>query len=235
MNIAIIPARGGSKRIPQKNIKLFYGKPIIAWSIEAAQKSQCFDSIIVSTDDSKIAEIAKAYGAETPFMRPEELSGDFITTRPVVNHAINWLVANRTKPDYVCTIYPTAPFVTAEDLKESFEKVALSKAQFIFTMTAYPFPIQRSVKLTTDGKIEMCFPEYRDTRSQDLEEIYHDAGQFYWGKTDAFLENLPTFSEYAIPYLIPRTRAQDIDTLEDWQIAEAMFASIIKNENNHSR
>lgn len=221
--IAIIPARGGSKRIPRKNIKYFCGKPMIAWSIEAAKKSGMFDHIIVSTDDIEIAEVAKQWGAEVPFIRPTELSDDYVATRPVINHAISMAAALYGQPDYVCCIYATAPFIRAEDIRCGLKKLIEEGCDFAFTVTSFPYPIQRALKITAKGRIDMFSPEYRATRSQDLEEAYHDAGQFYWGKTEAFTNDLPTFSEHAAPIILPRYLVQDIDTLEDWYRAELMF------------
>jgi pseudaminic acid cytidylyltransferase len=223
MRIAVIPARGGSKRIPRKNIKDFCGKPMIAWSIEAATASGLFDHIIVSTDDIEISEIAKQWGAEVPFVRPQELSDDHTATRPVVNHAIGMTEKLYGCPEYVCCIYATAPFIQAEDIKLGLAKLIEAKCEFAFTVTSFPYPIQRAIKITTEGRVDMFNPEYCVTRSQDLEDAYHDAGQFYWGRTDAFTKNLLTYSEHAVPIILPRHRVQDIDTPEDWYRAELMF------------
>ena len=228
MNICIIPARGGSKRIPKKNIKLFNGKPIIAYSIETAISSQCFDDVIVSTDSEDIATVAKKYGATVPFIRPKELS-DYVTgTMAVTNHAIDWCIQNLQKPDFVCCLYATAPFVTTNTLQDSFQALLKSKKNYCFSMTSFPYPIQRALKMKNE-ELSMFYPEYLTARSQDLEESYHDAGQFYWGRTDAFLNKLPTFSQHAQPFILPRYLVQDIDTLEDWQTAEYMHKSITNN------
>lgn len=227
MKLAIIPARGGSKRIPRKNIRDFCGKPILAYSIEAARSSGCFERIIVSTDDPEIAAVARQLGAETPFVRPAELASDVAGTIPVIKHAIEWFCEKGTKPEYACCIYATAPFILAEDLKRGFEILLASGKEYAFTLTSYPFPIQRAVKLTSSGNLEMFQPEYYDVRSQDLEDSYHDAGQFYWGRSDAFLHDVPLFSQAASPVLIPRYRVQDIDTLEDWTCAELMFKALM--------
>jgi N-acylneuraminate cytidylyltransferase len=221
--IAVIPARGGSKRIPRKNIRDFCGKPMIAWSIEAAKDCHVFDHIIVSTDDAEIAEVAKSFGAEVPFLRPKELSDDHTATRPVVNHAIQILEGLYGRPDHVCCIYATAPFIRAEDLKSGLKKLIESGSNFAFSVTSFAYPIQRAIKISEDGQVSMFNPEYRNAQSQDLEEAYHDAGQFYWGKAEAFLDNLPTFSGHAVPVVLPRYRVQDIDTMEDWKRAELMF------------
>ncbi len=223
MNICIIPARGGSKRIPQKNIKEFNGKPIIAYSIEAAIKSKCFEQVIVSTDDDEIREVAKKYGASVPFMRPHELSHDYVGTIPVIKHAIEWFESNNNLIDNVCCLYATAPFIQPQTISKAYKQLKNSEADYCFSVTSFPFPIQRSVKLTRNNRINMLYPENFDVRSQDLEVAYHDAGQFYWGKSMAFKEELAIFSEISSPYILPRFLVQDIDTLEDWIMAEAMF------------
>jgi len=231
MKIAVIPARGGSKRIPRKNIKHFCGKPIIAYSIEAALQSDCFDRIIVSTDDREIADIAKDYGAEIPFFRPRALSGDFTGTNAVVKHAIEWYKTQGLSIDQACCIYATAPFINIQTIQKG--EVLLngsSEKMFAFTATSFPFPIQRAFKLQKYSSIQMFYPKHIMTRSQDLEEAYHDAGQIYWGKASAFLNDLPIFSSRSIPIMIPRYRVQDIDTLEDWQRAELMMKVLIKEK-----
>lgn len=229
MKVAIIPARGGSKRIPRKNIKLFFGLPIIAYSIKAAQESNLFDRIIVSTDDPEIAQISKRYGAEIPFLRPAKLSDDFTTTGEVISHAIEELQKEGEKIDLVCCIYATAPFIQIRDLKESYQLLVNNDADFAFSATSFPFPIQRAIKLNERNQVEMFQPENLLTRSQDLEEAYHDAGQFYWGKAEAYLENKPVFSPQSCAILLPRERVQDIDTPEDWKRAEIMFQVLEKD------
>jgi len=223
MNLCVIPARGGSKRIPRKNIKLFNDKPIIAYSIESAIQSKCFDNIIVSTDDLEIAEIAKQYGAEVPFLRPEELSNDHAATIPVINHAIDYFTSINNKPNNVCCIYATAPFVSAKSIKKAYQLLIQEDAGYCFTATSFPFPIQRAMKVTKNNRLEMFQPENFNVRSQDLEEAYHDAGQFYWGKANTFLQEKPLFSDCATPYILPRHLVQDIDTPEDWVRAELMY------------
>jgi pseudaminic acid cytidylyltransferase len=223
MKLAIIPARGGSNRIPRKNLREFCGKPIISYSIEAARQSNCFDHIIVSTDDAEIATVARDWGAETPFSRPSELANNFAGTIPVIKHAIEWFTENGMQPELACCIYATAPFITSQDLRRGLDTLLSTKSEYAFTMTSYPFPIQRAVKLTPSGHVTMFQPEHFNTRSQDLEAAYHDAGQFYWGRCEAFLRELPMFSEAAAPVLLPRHCVQDIDTLEDWNRAEHMF------------
>lgn len=226
MKLCVIPARGGSKRIPRKNIKDFCGKPVIAYSIEAAKKTHLFEHIIVSTDDQEIAEVALQWGAEVPFIRPAELADDYAPTRPVVNHAINSVTSLYGKPDYVCCLYPAAPFVQAADLIKGFKRLIEEEAEFSFTVTHFPSAIQRALKMNVDGRLEMFNPELRFTRSQDLEEAYHDAGQFYWGKTDAFLKDIGCFTSVSVPIILPRYLVQDIDTPEDWRQAELMFLAL---------
>ncbi|ACH64900.1 pseudaminic acid CMP-transferase [Aliivibrio fischeri MJ11] len=224
MKIAIIPARGGSKRIPRKNIKLFYGKPMIAYSIEAAIESGCFDKVIVSTDDHEIAEVAKQYGAEVPFMRPKNISDDYATTMDVIQHAVQWYEQQGLSLTYVCCLYATAPFVQSKDLQKGWEIVQQPDVKYAFSATTFPFPIQRAIKLLDSGSVSMFSPEYELTRSQDLEESYHDAGQFYWGEASAFSQKLAIFSQYSRCVILPRKQVQDIDTAEDWEFAEALFA-----------
>jgi len=228
VNIAIIPARGGSKRIPRKNIKLFFGKPMIAWSIEAAKASGCFDRIIVSTDDDEIADIAKRYGAEVPFMRPAELSKDFAGTTSVVKHAIETLLAQGGTLNDVCCIYATAPFVTAEDIRQAFEKLVANNCNYVFSATSFPFPIQRALKVSERGYVEMFQPENFAKRSQDLEESFHDAGQFYWGTVKAWVDESLIFGHNSMAHILPRYRVQDIDTPEDWLRAEMLFKALEK-------
>lgn len=224
----MIPARGGSKRIPRKNIKEFLGKPIIAYSIEAAKASGCFDKIIVSTDDYEIAEVAREYGAEVPFMRPKEISDDYATTVDVISHSINWFLENSIVVENICCIYATAPFVEADDLKSGLAAIQDNGFQFAFSATSYAFPIQRAIKVNKDGAVDMFNSEYMNTRSQDLEDAYHDAGQFYWGKAKAFLDGKPIFSPEAFAVKLPRKRVQDIDTPEDWDAAEIAFKLLAK-------
>jgi len=225
MNIAIIPARGGSKRIPRKNIKLFHGKPMLAWSIIAAKNAACFDRIIVSTEDAEIAVVAQEYGAEVPFMRPVEIANDYATTTEVISHAITWLNQHGQMPERVCCLYATAPFVDADDLRQGLALLtADSQCQFAFSATRFGCPIQRAIKLDASGKVSMFQPEYQLTRSQDLEEAYHDAGQFYWGRASAWLKRQPIFAAHSKLVLLPSFRVQDIDTPEDWLRAERLFS-----------
>lgn len=227
MKLAIIPARGGSKRIPRKNIRPFHGRPIIGWSIDAAKTCGLFDRIIVSTDDGEIADVARSEGAEVPFVRPADLSDDHTGTVAVINHAIRWHIEAGYAVEDVCCIYATAPFVTATSLAEGYRRLTERDRGFAFSVTRYGFPIQRALRIGGDGTLSMFQPEHLGTRSQDLVEAYHDAGQFYWGKADAFLNNLPLFSEHAVPVILPSHLVQDIDTLEDWRRAELMFATLV--------
>ncbi|MGL5103532.1 MAG: pseudaminic acid cytidylyltransferase [Plesiomonas sp.] len=229
MKIALIPARGGSKRIPQKNIRPFAGKPIIAYSIEAALQASCFDAVIVSTDDPAIVEIAQQYGAEVPFMRPAEIANDYATTTDVIRHALLWFHQQQQPVDALCCLYATAPFVRAEDLLAGYHLLAQDDTDYVFSATRYSFPIQRAIKLDAQQRVSMFQPEHLSTRSQDLPEAFHDAGQFYWGTADAFLNSKPIFSPAARAMILPRQRVQDIDTPEDWEYAELMFR-LLHNE-----
>ena len=222
MNIAIIPARGGSKRIPRKNIELFCGKPMIAWSIEAALNSKCFEQVIVSTDDEEITSIAQNYGADVPFVRPKKLSDDHIGTNPVIAHAIEWLNCQGLNPDLICCIYATAPFICLLDIQAGLDLIIEKDCDYVFSVTSFSFPIQRALNFEDDGKVGMFYPSNFYTRSQDLEESFHDAAQFYWGKTQVWLEGKPAFLSNSFPIRLPRHRVQDIDTFEDWQRAEKM-------------
>jgi len=231
MNIAIIPARGGSKRIPRKNIRDFCGKPMIAWSIEAALASECFDHLIVSTDDREIADVARAHGADVPFTRPAELSNDRAATIPVIAHAIEWVGEHIGPVERACCLYATAPFVSGDDLREGLRLLIDSSADYAFTVTSYAFPIQRAIRIRSDGGVEMFNPEHFSTRSQDLEEALHDAGQFYWGTSEAWLFGRPIFAPHSRPLVLPRHRVQDIDTPEDWTRAERLFIQFASAHN----
>ena len=225
MKIAIIPARGGSKRIPKKNIKKFHGKPLIAYSIETALKSKLFNKIIVSTDDEEIASIARKYGADVPFLRPRELADDYTTTGAVIDHAIEYFKDQGEKYEYICTIYATAPLLQIKYLIEGYEKLKNSDAVNAFSVTSMPFPIQRTFKITKNGRCEMFWPQNYMSRSQDLEEAYQDAGQFYWTKANKKSDEI-MFGKDSIPIVLPRYLVQDIDTLEDWKRAELMFSAL---------
>lgn len=227
MRIAVIPARGGSKRIPRKNIKAFNGKPMIAWSIEAARSSGLFDRIVVSTDDEEIAEVARMWGAEVPFMRPDELSNDYAATTAVIAHATQWVLDQGFDVAAVCCIYATAPFVHTDDLGRGWDALNSGDWDYAFTVTDFAAPIFRSFKQTAEGGVEMFFPEHFGTRSQDLPVALHDAGQFYWGRPAAWLEGRRIFDRRSVPVIIPRWRVQDIDTPEDWARAEILAPIIM--------
>jgi N-acylneuraminate cytidylyltransferase len=222
MNIAIIPARGGSKRIPRKNIKDFCGKPMIAWSIEAAKLSGLFEHIIVSTDDEDIAAVSKQWGAEVPFLRPADLSDDHTGTTEVVAHAAQWAVDAGFALEAVCCIYATAPFIQASDIIKGWDVIRGSAWNYVFAATEYESPIFRSFQRNKNGGIEMFYPDHMKTRSQDLPIALHDAGQFYWGKTSSWIGMKPDFDENSTVIAIPRWRVQDIDTPQDWLRAEMM-------------
>jgi len=226
VKIAIIPARGGSKRIPRKNIRPFCGKPIIAYSIAAAKESALFDEIVVSTDDEEIASVARDCGATTPFVRPREIADDFTGTNAVVKHAIGWFAGQGSDVAHACCIYATAPLIQSRFIRDGYERLVGSDAAFAFSVTHYAFPVQRAVRLTPDGRVDALYPEHRMTRSQDLEPAYHDAGQFYWGTARAFLDDIPVFSPRSIGVVLPRVLVQDIDTPEDWEQAEFMYRAV---------
>ncbi|MCB2182809.1 MAG: pseudaminic acid cytidylyltransferase [Desulfobulbaceae bacterium] len=228
MNIALIPARGGSKRIPGKNIKNFCGKPIIAYSIEAALEAQIFDRIIVSTDSDEIGSVARQYGAEVPFVRPAELADDFSTTAAVVEHGLNWLYSQGEKIRYLCCLYATAPFVTGKYLRQGFEKIVSEGVSSVFTVTSYPSSIYRALLIGEKGYLTMVHPEHELTRSNDLPETYYDAGQFYWLDAGSFMETQRIYSRDALPVILPRFLVQDIDTSEDWKTAELMYEALKK-------
>ena len=226
MNIAIIPARGGSKRIPRKNIKEFCGQPMISYAITAAKESGLFERIIVSTDDEEIACIANKWGAETPFYRPVELANDYTATTPVIAHAIEACQSLGWKFDNVCCIYPCVPFIKIADLVGALALMHNSKLDYCFPVTEYPSSIQRALKLSNDCKMKPFYPEYEIKRTQDLEPAYYDAGQFYWGKADAWLSN-PNIHNSGLGYTIPNWRVVDIDTVDDWLRAELIYRSIV--------
>ena len=224
MRLAIIPARGGSKRIPQKNIKEFCGKPIIAYSIEAALNSKVFDKVIVSTDSYEVGNIARQFGAEVPFWRPAELSDDYTVTAPVISHAIDFYEKQGHEVEFACCIYATAPFVTAEDLKNSHQIIYSSpEVMFVYSASTFSFPIQRAFYINDDEEVQMFWPENYLTRSQDLKEAYQDAGQFYWGRPEGWKKELVFFAPHSRVYKLPRNRVQDIDTIEDWEFAEKLY------------
>ena len=224
--IAVIPARGGSKRIPRKNIRPFCGKPMIAWPIEAILESGVFDAIVVSTDDEEIAAFSKSSGAEVPFVRPPELCDDHTATMPVIAHTIRWWEENRGDVDYCCCVYATAPFLQSQYLRKGLDVLREKPdAEFVFSVTSYAFPIFRALHIAECGRVQMFWPENESKRSQDLPEAYHDAGQFYWGRRDAFFGQQGFFSAKSYPVVLPRHLVQDIDTNEDWERAEQMFGA----------
>lgn len=223
MKVAVIPARGGSKRIPRKNIREFVGKPMIAHSIECALECGLFERVIVSTDDDEIARIAREFGAEAPFRRPENISGDRSGTREVIEHSIDWLRQEGTIPAVVCCIYATAPFIRSDDLKQGLEELEARNWRYVFSATTFEFPVFRSFKMDATGGLEMLFPEHYETRSQDFPEVLHDAGQFYWARRDTWLSNAKIFAKTSTVIRIPRWRVQDIDTEEDWRRAEIVW------------
>jgi pseudaminic acid cytidylyltransferase len=223
VRIAVIPARGGSKRIPRKNIRPFAGKPMIGHSIECALRSGLFDRVVVSTDDDEIAEVARQFGAEVPFQRPPELSDDHSGTTEVIAHAVRWLKDDGTDVTAACCIYATAPFIREADLAAALAKLESGAWQYVFSATTFAFPIFRSFRMTAADGVEMFYPQHFATRSQDLPEALHDAGQFYWGRVNAWLNNARFFEAESTVLTIPRWRVQDIDTLEDWERAEVMM------------
>jgi pseudaminic acid cytidylyltransferase len=225
MRIAVIPARGGSKRIPRKNIKLFAGKPIIAWSILAAKQSKLFDKIIVSTDDKDIAEVAKKWGALVPFLRPDNLSDDYTATAPVVAHAVSECIKLGFNADWICCIYACAPLIQVDDLQRAVELSLNSKHEFIYPVTEYAHPVQRAMRLKVDGVMEFINPEFELSRTQDLDFLFHDAGQFYLGHSTSWLSDKRMHSG-GIGVPIPNWRVADIDTLEDWKRAELIHSYI---------
>jgi len=229
MNIAIIPARGGSKRIPRKNIKEFCGKPMIAYAITAAKESGLFGHIVVSTDDEEISLIAREWGAETPFVRPIELANDYTATVPVIAHAIEVCHTFGWTFDQVCCIYPVAPFIQIEDLIGALTRLTSSEVDYCFPVTEYPSVIQRALKFLSNGKMQPFYPEFETTRTQDLEPAYYDAGQFYWGKADVWLKS-PNIHSNGLGYAIPNWRVVDIDTLEDWRRAEILAPVIMEHK-----
>ena len=225
-NIAIIPARGGSKRIPLKNIKNFFGKPIIAYSIEAAIKSNLFDEVMVSTDDKEIAKIAKEYGAKVPFFRSKETANDYAGLTDVIIEVINEYKKQSIEFNNVCCILATAPFLTENDIKNSYKKLESSKFDAVFPVVKYAFPIQRAMQFDDNNKIKMIWPENMTKRSQDLKASFHDAGLFYWAKTNIVLEKKSLWTDNTTAIEISEQIAQDIDTPEDWQIAELKYKLI---------
>ncbi len=220
--LAIITARGGSKRIPRKNIKNFLGKPIIAYSIETAINSKLFDEIMVSTDDKEIAEISKKYGATIPFMRSKKNSDDFAGTADVIMEVSKEYSKRGLDFDIFCCIYPTAPLISPKKLKEGYDLLIKENFHSVFPVVQFSYPIQRALRFK-NNKVEMIWPENLNARSQDLEKTYHDAGQFYWGFTNEFLKNKNIFTKKSGAIILKETEVQDIDNLEDWKVAEMKY------------
>lgn len=228
--IAIITARGGSKRIPGKNIKSFLGKPIIQYSIEAALQSKVFDEVMVSTDDEAIADISKKLGAHVPFFRSKKNSDDHSTTADVIEEVLKDYESKLSKKfEFFCCLYPTAPFITAKKLQSAFSKLKeKQEAHTVVPVVRFSFPIQRALKLAKDGRVEMANPEHMNTRSQDLDPRFHDCGQFYFGRTQPFLKNKKLFSEFTLPLEMSELEVQDIDNETDWKIAEIKYSTALK-------
>ena len=226
MRVCVIPARGGSKRIPRKNIRPFCGKPMIAHPIAAALASGVFDRVIVSTDDAEITATARAHGAEVPFLRPADLSDDHATSIAVIAHAARWLAETGPAPAHLCCLYATAPFVTPAHLAQALERLLTTGARYAFPVTRCPFPIQRALRRDAAGGVSMFNPEHALTRSQDLEEAFHDAGAFYWGTQTAWETGAPIYDPHSTTIVLPRQLVQDIDTEEDWTHAEILYRSL---------
>ncbi len=222
MRIAVIPARGGSKRIPRKNIKEFCGKPMIAWAITTALESRLFDHVIVSTDDEEIAAISRKWGAETPFSRPTELADDLTPTVPVIAHAVKACLDKACEVEYACCIYPCAPFLQVDDLIIAFDLMQKNNADFVYPVTEYAHPIQRAMRQLPSGQMQFISPENELTRTQDLEKSYHDSGQFYWGRASAWLEHRRMHTD-GLGMTIPSWRVVDIDSMDDWKRAEDIY------------
>lgn len=221
-SIAIITARGGSKRIPRKNIREFCGKPILAYSIQAARECGLFDRVMVSTDDEEIGETARGYGAEVPFRRSEEAAGDFATTSSVLLEVLGEYEKRGERFDTLCCVYPTAPFVTAERLRQAVSLLEESGADSVLPVVRFSFPPQRCVVMQ-EGRLQFKWPEYAQTRSQDLEPFYHDAGQFYCLRVKSFLEQRALVMDHTVPLILPEMEIQDIDTEEDWELAQVKY------------
>ncbi|MDC0992877.1 pseudaminic acid cytidylyltransferase [Alphaproteobacteria bacterium] len=219
MSLCVIPARGGSKRIPRKNIRIFNGKPMIVYAIELARDSGLFEHIVVSTDDEETAQVAREFGAKTPFIRSEALADDYSPTAPVVADAIVRCEALGWSIDKVCCIYPCVPLIQVSDLQETFRLLESHDADYLFPIVEFPAAIQRALRLGNDGWVRPFSPKYELVRTQDLEPAFHDAGQFYWGKRDSWIDN-PLIHSSGAGFVLPRTRVVDIDTDADWALAE---------------
>ena len=226
MNVAVIPARGGSKRIPRKNVRVFAGKPMIAHSIERALESRLFERVIISTDDEEISRVARDYGAEVPFVRPADLSDDHAGVTEVLAHATQYLLDQGTELAAVCCVYATAPFMRTEDLEKGLALLQAGDLNFVFSASTFSYPIFRAFTQNAKGELEMLFPEHFPTRSQDLPEAMHDAAQFCWGRPEAWLSRARVFAKGSAVVRIPHWRAQDIDTEDDWARAELMASCL---------
>jgi N-acylneuraminate cytidylyltransferase len=222
VNVAVIPARGGSKRIPRKNIKDFCGKPMIAWTIEKAKQSDLFSLVIVSTDDEEIADVATQCGADVPFKRPAELADDYTGTVKVIAHATQWMIDESMPVTSVCCVYATAPFLQTEDLKRGLRTLEAGDWAYVFSVAEFASPIFRAFRERPDGGVEMLFPEHQQKRSQDLPVAMHDAAQFYWGRPHSWIGNEQIFDRHSAAVIIPRWRVQDIDSEDDWRRAELL-------------
>ena len=223
MNILIIPARGGSKRIHKKNIREFCGKPIIYWPLKIAKDSKLFDKVIVSTDDYEIAEIAEDLGAEVPFLRPERLSDDYCGINPVLSYTISNMEKQSYRINNVCCIYPTSVFLEKNDLINGFEILQSGDWSYVFSATKFTYPIFRSFKKKSNGGVQMFFPKYYEKRSQDIPIAYHDAAQFYWANSETWKKEERIFSENSFPLILPNWRVKDIDDEDDFKSAELLF------------
>lgn len=232
-NVAIITARGGSKRIPRKNILDFCGKPIIAYSIEAAINSGCFAEVMVSTDDEEIAEIARRYGANVPFMRSEKTSNDYATTVDVLTEVLEEYQKRGQEFNYMCCIYPTAPFVTSAKLKDAMEIIENTDSDSLVPIVQYGFPPQRSF-VVKEGNVSYKWPEHMLTRSQDLEPMYHDCGQFYCMNAERFMKTKKVYTDKTYAYVCSELEVQDIDNMVDWQIAEIKYKLMVEREEGTS-
>jgi pseudaminic acid cytidylyltransferase len=235
MRICVIPARGGSKRIPRKNIRPFAGKPMIAHSIEAAIRSDLFDRVVVSTDDDEIADVARQFGAETPFKRPANLSNDFAGTHEVIGHAVGWLKEHGAPSTHACCIYATAPLIDAADVRRGYEVLTSGPWDSVVAATTFAFPIFRAITRNPGGSVRMFHPEHYRTRSQDLPEALHDAGQFYWARSEVWMAPGRGFTDTTTVVVLPRWRVQDIDTPEDWERAELLYRVVQEGQAGQTR
>jgi pseudaminic acid cytidylyltransferase len=227
MILGVIPARSGSKRIPLKNIKNFFGKPILAYSIESAKASGVFDKIIVSTDDEAVAKVAREHGAEAPFLRPDDISGDFSPVASVAKHAIQYYEDECLAVDMACVLFATAPFMKAEYIRKGYELMREHpEKSFALSVTPFTFPIKRGLRINDQGELDALWPEHYLTRSQDLESCYHECGQFFWGRSESFLEEKMTYSPDSLPVVIPEHLVHDIDTEQDWVRCEHLYFAL---------